>query len=326
MIAFAYRLPNESEIFRYEAENFSNLNFIPRSEGFLFAPFFFDGSFRFIPALRRVDSISGELTNHNIWKEEDLSLQQATEYKNLVLDIKKLINGKREYKIVASRRKLINRNFNFDRLFENLCKIYPEDYVFLISTPEWGTWIGVSPELLLKKSGNLLSTNSLAGTRPADTELPWDVKNIQEQQIVTDYLVDIFRSYGMMPYVSDTQTKKAGKIEHLKTDIMAESTLESESELILDLYPTPALSGYPKNIAKEWIRRHEKDNRGLYGGFSGPVSKNGDFSFYVTLRCLASVKDGALLFAGGGITSLSDPEEEWLETERKLTTLLSQIN
>jgi len=41
----------------------------------------------------------------------------------------------------------------------------------------------------------------------------------------------------------------------------------------------------------------------------------------VNLRCLEWGHDGMLCYAGGGITSKSDPHQEWKETEQKLQTL-----
>ena len=58
-------------------------------------------------------------------------------------------------------------------------------------------------------------------------------------------------------------------------------------------------------------------HRSLYGGYVGVNSPSGIRAF-VNLRSMNfNHKGGYCLYAGGGITSLSQPSDEWLETEAK---------
>jgi len=73
------------------------------------------------------------------------------------------------------------------------------------------------------------------------------------------------------------------------------------------------------------IKAYEDFERGYYGGFCGPVTAGGDFSFFVNLRSARILPDRLCVYAGGGIMKDSDPMSEWEETERKAQTCLGRI-
>lgn len=228
-------------------------------------------------------------------------------------------------KCVLARVELTNGNFDADKLFENLCSHYPSAFVFAYHTPQTGTWIGASPELLLRKKGNTLATVALAGTRTAASKGEWDSKNIEEQRIVTEYIKGVLESCGCDVGTGKPETHAAGPVEHIMTAIRAtapEDTCLDAEELVTRLSPTPALCGYPRNESHTLIGRCENFRRGHYGGCCGPVEAGGEnMDLYVNLRSLC-MKDGiACLFAGGGIMADSEAQKEWEETEHKLETL-----
>lgn len=323
----AFRLPNETKRYIFSASRVRKVTDIPNSPGFLFAPFQFDGSFRFIVFENALESLPS-FKFMNIREDKVSSNLTKDEYRQYIETIKEFIGSDPQKKIVASRRKIIkiNNEVDVNLLFEILCQTYPAAYIFLISTPEFGTWVGASPELLLKKENEIIESVALAGTKIAHSNECWNEKNLNEQQIVADYISAIFQQNGFTPKVSDRQTLLAGPVEHLCTRITAPSKNGHVAKLLKELYPTPALCGYPKEVAMKLILDKEKDKRSLYGGFSGPVFENGNFSFYVTLRCISLIHDKITAFAGGGITGLSDPEEEWMETERKLNTMTEPLS
>jgi isochorismate synthase len=87
------------------------------------------------------------------------------------------------------------------------------------------------------------------------------------------------------------------------------------------LHPTPAICGFPLSKSLEFINEFESFNREYYAGFLGPISKSGDFSLWVNLRCAKIQSSTINFYAGAGIVEGSDPEAEYLETERKMDTL-----
>ncbi|MCM1110599.1 MAG: chorismate-binding protein [Clostridium sp.] len=213
---------------------------------------------------------------------------------------------------------------------------FPETFRFILWTGE-AVWIGASPELLADNDipENRLRTMALAGTRRNGTDGNWDEKNLDEHRMVVDFIVDTLAGEGLDPEAGTTGTTAFGAVEHLRTPIVADASLDIR-ETLRRLSPTPALSGYPRPEALGRIRRLEHHRRGLYGGFICVSSHSpGRSTAYVNLRSvrLQPEPDGRGLryniYAGGGITFRSLPEEEWEETIGKtaiLNNILRQTN
>lgn len=210
-------------------------------------------------------------------------------------------------------------------VFNRLCAMYPDACVFKFSTSPTGTWIGASPELLLEAKGGRLRTMSLAGTRPAGMPGEWDAKNIHEQELVTTFILDTLRRHNLQPDAMPVESRVAGNIEHLLTQIEAPIPSDWSTErlalLLHDLSPTPALGGYPREDAMQLINRLEQHQRGYYGGFFGYIESACNFRLNVNLRSALLTPEATYIFAGGGITADSIPEEEWEETCRKANTV-----
>lgn len=243
------------------------------------------------------------------------------EYSQEIKDIIKALEGKEDRKIVAAKVTVRDAQLDLAETFFYFCKRFPSAFIFCFSTPATGCWIGASPELLLEGTSGQLHSMSLAGTRKVVEGSIWDDKNLQEQSIVTDYISDVFRNNNLEVELGETFTKQAGGIEHICTPINAKTgslTPAVIEKLIKDLSPTPALCGYPKELAFEAISHLENFDRGCYGGFCGPYHSPVDFTLYVTIRCCSVNERKYCIYTGGGITCDSKVEDEWRETEMKL--------
>ncbi|MFQ5709491.1 MAG: chorismate-binding protein [bacterium] len=237
-------------------------------------------------------------------------------------------------KVVLARSVEIALPEHFDplALFKQLCHAYPNAFVALVAIPGVGTWIGATPELLLNVSPDQLTTVSLAGTqkcsKKADlSSVTWNEKELDEQQIVSDYIEQCFMNAGLHSFEKQGPvTVQAGNLLHLKTQFILhlrpESIHSEATRLLQELHPTPAVGGAPKQQALEFIRSHEICDREFYSGFLGPVNMKNRSHLFVNLRCMQLKTKSAKLYAGSGITLESDPEKEWFETELKLNTLL----
>lgn len=246
----------------------------------------------------------------------------ANEHNQEVNIIKDILAHNGGGKIVATRVIVEGKRLDIAATFSQLCHSYPSAFIFLFSSPLTGCWIGASPELLLESSQSGLMTMALAGTRPSGTPGMWDNKNMEEQAMVADYIMECLEKHGLNPVAEDTFSRQAGPVEHLCTPISASFPPESQlTHLLADLSPTPALCGLPKDLALDTIIKTEQFDRNYYGGFCGPYQTSEDFSFYVTLRCACLNERRYALYAGGGITSQSDSGDEWNETEMKADTL-----
>lgn len=241
----------------------------------------------------------------------------------------KAIKARELEKVVPARTKTISLSDEFDLGKSLMCmlKAYPNSFVNFFHLPEAGTWIGASPEILIETKGDWFHTMSLAGTQPAEGENPlktaaWTQKEIEEQALVSRYIVDCFKKIRLREYEeSGPKTVLAGTLLHLRSDFrvnMVETNFAQLGSVMLSLlHPTSAVCGMPRTQALQFLKNHEGLDRSFFAGFIGPVNINQETSLYVNLRTACIQSDTAVLYAGAGVTEDSDPEKEWEETELK---------
>jgi isochorismate synthase len=198
----------------------------------------------------------------------DLSFKEA--YQKMVQKAVDTIQHSDLQKVVLSRAFEIEMTSadNLD-LFLRLASRYRNAFVYYWYHPKVGTWMGATPELLMQISRNRLTTVSLAGTLRADQKLNWTPKEKDEQKLVTEYIVSQLEPLANTITTGDTKEITAGKLKHLKTEISASLKLADQGlkEVILALHPTPAVCGYPKELAQKFIESNEGYDRSYYTGF-----------------------------------------------------------
>lgn len=251
------------------------------------------------------------------------------EYLESVACLVELLKEKELQKVVLSR--VIDFTlpdiFKLSAYLNKLIKKYPGTFVYLARLPGKGIWIGATPEVLLRVQDDSAETVALAGTQDAKS-IKWSKKEVEEQQIVMDYIKAILNKNGIADYEQTGPfTVEAGNVAHLKTsyNLSLEQLQGKTGRLIADLHPTPAVCGLPQNKSFELIGEVEKHDRSFYAGFLGPWNLTGESQLFVNLRCAELGKDKMSLYVGGGLTAESDPEAEWEETVRKSQTLLSVL-
>lgn len=208
-----------------------------------------------------------ECTNSFLTKEEFLGTIEKT-----VEDIKNTDLSK----VIMSRRISVDRtNGSLGEMFLKLQEQTPNAFCYLVNLPIAGTWMGATPEILLKEDQGRFETVSLAGTqaRRNDGEYWWHTKDIEEQAFVSRYLVDIFHDYNVGRYKTrGPETMESGKVAHLRTSFFfpIEKISHCLGDFLADLHPTPAVCGLPKDLADQYIRDYEKHHRKYYTGYLGP--------------------------------------------------------
>lgn len=206
-------------------------------------------------------------------------------------------------------------------LFTLAASAFPKCYVALWNTPETGSWITITPEVLLESTeGEAWHTVALAGTMQKE-ETQWSEKNRKEQQYVADYITSV-----LTPHVSDfnhseVQTIEAAQLKHLRTDFYFKPQAKI-GELLEALHPTPAVCGLPKAEAYKAIKEIESTPRNYYAGCSGPIHLPTEGThLYVTLRCAHWREETTVTYyAGGGLLKESNLQEEWREINTKKQT------
>jgi isochorismate synthase len=347
-----YSLPNSDEwvtLIQYSAhpqhidirENLGNAN------GFLFSPFV--ENTRFPSYFLKPDLICKGLVsdkdNLNLLnscnsfenflnKNQEGYTTTQEEYVQAVTKIKEIIQTGQINKLVLSR--VFQMKFPEDssplKVFETIHSKYPTAFRYIINIPEEGIWLGATPEPLLTVTNNQAVMVSLAGTQSLNSsrvdEVTWEEKELDEQNIVTQYIEEKIKKRGITEYSkTGPVTFQAAQLVHLQTQFSFSGELIKESfgDFILSIHPTPSISGMPKSKSLKLIPGFENYKRRYYSGFLGPVNSYREAHLFINLRCMRISDNQVSLYAGAGITAGSVPEKEWNETNHKLGTMLSVL-
>lgn len=338
----AYRKPNSNSIAAFFQKNDTVTYSTTFSEsGFIFAPFDDASPAILIPQktstfLEELVDFDIEISEKTVVRNENIEVQNF--HQNIVAKAVEKIKNNEFKKVVLSRKEEITiPEFNLIDTFKKLIVSYPTAMVYVWFHPKVGLWIGATPETLVKINGADFETMSLAGTQifNGKTDVNWQPKELEEQQLVTDYILENISPVCEQVAAGKVETVKAGNLLHLRTKISGKLTTET-AKLITKLHPTPAVCGLPKEKTKTFILETENYNRAFYTGFLGelniesletnnerPKTKDGKLNseLFVNLRCMQIKNNKASIYIGGGITKDSNPLKEWQETVAKTKTM-----
>ena len=315
-----YKLPNSNTLNCYvqkeTVEEFNGQN------GFVFSDFNQSKSIVFtdVNASFETHKLVDYTFENSSYTLESSALEKQS-FEQLVKDAIHVIENSKTSKIVTSRIIKGALEIEKEATFKNILNKYPTAFCYWLYAPEVGEWMGASPEVLLTTIETQLETVALAGTQLWDTKKEWQPKELEEQQLVTDYIFSTLKSVSNQILVSPVETVQAGKLAHLKSSFKAELSLgKSAFDLLKKIHPTPAVCGLPKESAMQFINQNEGYKREFYTGFIGEYSEKNS-QLFVNLRCMQIVENKPLLYVGCGITAESNPQLEFLETENKAQTM-----
>jgi len=302
----------------------------PQSPGFLVTPW--DGSALWIAAERET---LPEPSGWEPWRPDAPASPETTrhEYHRIFSLYHSQLTGEAELSklVLARTRDIPVQGFSAARTFRKACQRSPMAFNALIHSPETGTWLCSTPELLLSGEGERWQTVALAGTRLAgkagrEGEAPWDDKNRQEQALVEQHLRRSLEPLVRGMNVKGPFSLLAGPVEHLCSVLTFRPATAHPLRTLLQLLPpTPAVCGYPVREAKLLLQQHPDIRRGCYAGYLGPVCP-GRAQLYVTLRCMQIFPGFCRLYAGGGLMPDSQEDAEWEETNAKMRVMASLLD
>lgn len=259
-------------------------------------------------------------------------------FENMVKQAAALTASPQVDKVVLSRLIDITTDSRPDSgaLLERLIAQNPTSFNFHVPLPDGGVLLGASPELLLHKDGRRFSSLPLAGSAPRQAEAASDreigqrlmqsEKDRHEHALVVEAMKTVLQPRSASLRVPDApQLITTPTLWHLASPIDGDAADARENALSLAclLHPTPALSGFPHEVAKTLIANLEPFERDLFGGIVGWCDEDGNGEWAVTIRCARITDNRVRLFAGAGIVPASSPESEWHETGTKLATMLN---
>ncbi|MFZ6002322.1 MAG: isochorismate synthase [Actinomycetota bacterium] len=238
-------------------------------------------------------------------------------------------------KVVLAREVLVESDVPFDKaaVLALLRASYPGCFLFHVDG-----FLGASPELLVSRSGDVVRAQPMAGTAPRGGDPATDARlgaallasptYRREHQITIDMVYDLLLPWcSYLDYEAEPSVIGVANVQHLAT--LVEGRLSQPAPSIIDLvaaiHPTPAVNGWPREQAYEWIAQNEGFDRGRYAGAVGWVDSRGNGTWAVSIRCADVSGSTARICAGNGIVAESDPATELAETQAKLQAIVGAL-
>ena len=219
------------------------------------------------------------------------------------------------------------------QILNGLRQRFPDCNAFSIANGLGQSFIGASPERLLRVENNVVLTEALAGSAERGATASEDAalgsrllnneKDLREQRIVLDSIVRRLSPLGLdLRYSVRPGLKRLSNIQHLHTPVEARLPRGVRLlDMLGRLHPTPAVGGTPRETAVPLIAGLEAFQRGLYGGAVGWIDHRGGGEFIVALRSALVSGSSARMYAGSGIVAGSSLETEFAETELKFRAM-----
>ncbi|MEN0583990.1 MULTISPECIES: isochorismate synthase MenF [unclassified Kosakonia] len=205
---------------------------------------------------------------------------------------------------------------------------------FMMAFDAQTAFLGSSPERLWRRRGTALRTEALAGTvanheddQQAQQLADWlmaDDKNQRENMLVVEDICQRLQQQTGALEVLPPKVVRLRKVQHLRRCIWTDLQTPDDALCLQMLQPTAAVAGLPRREARAFIARHEPFQRAWYAGSAGYLSRQ-QSEFCVALRSAKIDGNTVRLYAGAGIVSGSDPEQEWQEIENKAAGLRSLL-
>jgi para-aminobenzoate synthetase component 1 len=220
-------------------------------------------------------------------------------------------------------------------LFWRLCERSPAPFAAYVEDGHGTTVLGSSPEEFLMRDGDAVRTRPIKGTRPRGADAESDARLLAEllasdkDQAELAMIVDLLRND--LGKVARTGSVRVGpfpehgsfaQVHHLFATVQA--TLRpnvSAVDLLRATFPGGSITGCPKLRCLEILEGLEVARRGVYTGACGWFGPGDRMHLAIAIRTLVHRGGRLRGNAGGGVTALSDPHQEWRETLAKMAGL-----
>lgn len=242
-------------------------------------------------------------------------------------------------KIVLARALDLRANQPFHPLeiLNTLRERYADCYAFSLANGKGQSFIGASPERLVRWRASELRVDVLAGTAPRGatasedarlgSELLRSQKDLREHGLVFESVRRRLADIGMnVDAACQPALRKLENVQHLHVEFAGPAPKGVHLlDAVAALHPTPAVGGTPRESAVSAITEFEAFDRGLYAGPIGWLNAKGEGEFFVAIRSALIDGEEARLFAGVGIVEGSEPEKELAETDLKFRALMENL-
>jgi menaquinone-specific isochorismate synthase len=249
------------------------------------------------------------------------------------------ISGGRFSKVVLARTLDVTTAEPIDPVdvVHHLWRQNPGTHVFLFEPRPGRPFLGAAPETVatLRRgdfhatavAGSIARGDSEAESRALAARLLASEKDREEHRIAREDMVARLRPLAEQVIADDEpHVLTLARIQHLESGIRARVHGHTVLELLEALHPTPAVCGYPRDAALDFLRGEEPFDRGWYAGPVGFFDEDGNGAFAPALRSAVAHGRTWRLFAGAGIVAGSRPDLEWEETGIKFEPVLRALD
>ncbi|MCS6808364.1 MAG: isochorismate synthase [Bacteroidota bacterium] len=256
--------------------------------------------------------------------------------RNVRVALREIESGRIEKVVLARRATMLCRKMLDPlRLLHQLMPYSQHTTAFLLSLTSDAAMIGTTPEMLYKRSGNIITTEAIAGTRrrgstPSDDErmsqeLYTSAKDRREHAAVQRYVAAVLDEITESFTIGSVDVLQLAHLQHLYAECSGKLRPEiDDAAIIARLHPTPAVGGLPRPPALSLLERIEGFDRGWYAAPVGWLNAHAA-EFAVAIRSALVAERCVHAFSGAGIVAGSEPETEWQEIEMKITPILSAL-
>ena len=255
-------------------------------------------------------------------------------YKIIFDKFKKKIKSGETYQIKICTKYSNKSNFDALDFFCRLVKTNTAPEAFMIKDKDYSI-ISCSPENLINKKNNLITTKPIAGTLKKTKKLNmikalnFFKKNLKETK-EHNMIVDMERS-------DLSKICKVGSVKILKKKIVEEykdlyhyvsliggklKKNTSTLDIIKAMMPGGSVIGCPKISTLNLLNNQERQSRNIYTGSFGYIKSNGDMRFNIIIRSILNYKNRSEISVASGVVIDSNAKHEFDENYIKAKALM----
>lgn len=217
-------------------------------------------------------------------------------------------------------------------LFWRLCEQSPAPFAAYVEDGRGTEVLSSSPEEFLWRDGDDVRTRPIKGTRPRgagraeDERLLRELVASEKDRAELAMIVDLLRNdLGKVAATGSVQVgpfpehRSFAQVHHLFATVIARLRPGVGAvELLRATFPGGSITGCPKLRCLELLEQLEVARRGVYTGAIGWFGPGERMHLNIAIRTLVHRAGAVRGNAGGGVTALSDPAQEWRETLAKM--------
>jgi para-aminobenzoate synthetase/4-amino-4-deoxychorismate lyase len=191
--------------------------------------------------------------------------------------------------------------------------------------------LSLSPEMFLRRDGEMLESRPMKGTRPraldhaVDVALAYELAETEKERAENLMILDMVRNdLGRVSRTGTIHVPSLFAVEPYRTVWQMTSTVQgllqpgtSLAQIMRAVFPGASITGAPKHHTMEIITEVETEPRGVYTGTVALFSPGGDFTGNIGIRTIVHREGHCVFGVGSGVVWDAQADAEYQETWAK---------